>query len=1432
MMKKTETEAGSTRHASAKVLRRLTGVAVVLMMICLVMAMPVGATGTPDTSWYWNHENLDTYTIYTADELAGLTYLSTYFEGKTILLGSDIDLSGYSDWTPIDRFNGHFNGNGYNITNLSINTPSYSPVGLFGRISSSSEIFNVKLSNISIVGESIVGGIVGEVYSNCSIRNCSVEFGTISSTSGCIGGISSWSHQNNSIVNCSVKNLTIISGGSSIGGISGLINGEGKITGCITENCVITGEGEIGGISGVILGTGHIDNSSVITSSISGIDWVGGIIGHGSTVDNCTVEQCTITGNSDIYYYSSVGGISGRLYSNNSISNCYVSANITGFPAHVGGITGYASKNSTILNCYTVGNITGSDSVGGIAGIVYSPGLVKNCIALLYSINSNVNDADRIASSSSSLTTNVENNYAWQIITDSGDIFTDFVDVNSRNGKSVETEEFWNNQAFFADTLGWDFENTWTMNSGNDKYQLPVLQFQKKPVLDDASYLVSTELSEPLYPFEGDGTEDDPYQIWTAEDLRELSALVNGDEDGYQDSYYLLMDNINLNQEVWTPIGNSSYFCSFLGVFDGGGHIVSGLNISLESSSNNVFGLFGYNNGKIVNTTVHGTINVSGDPKGRYIYVGTVVGYNYGIVENVTTDSIIIATYPQGVIAGGIVGFNSGSIENGQAIVSINGNSTAVEGSYDFSMGGIAGYNSAIVKNCTTASNITAMSDYLGVCIGGLIGKNSDGLICNSTVYGTLSGIGYSPAIGGVVGLQSSGSLMNSYFEGNITGESIGIDGGVAAGGIVGNSGGLVENCSAVTLIFVNSTSSGYSGGIAGRSSDSIFNCHSDCVIISKAVTELNCGGIVGDSYGSTIDQCTVSGVIKGNYANFVRSGGIVGFCTNDISNCSFSGSVLSNSTMACTYSAGIAGCLYGNISNCSSSGSVNNYVTDASYESPSGGIVGYIDGNVTNCSSSSSVLANGLTGIVAGGIVGDSYSYYNQLYISNCNFTGSVIVYCHNGTYVGGIAGTGANISCSISTGSVMGTSHTYLFVGGVAGSCRNISQCFSSGSVSGTKLSGIEDDTIAYVIHVGGIVGGGGNTDNCYSTTSVFGSITGNHRLYLGGVAGSSTGNVTNCYSTGSIRCDSVEKDIYIGGCVGFSDGVLKESTINNCYALNKNITNVGHTSRIIGYITGTLGTNYGWDNLSFLDGEENGLSLSSSNVWNQPFDNWDFENTWKMNAGNDKYQLPVLQFQTTPVAGDASYLRGEEAEPTPTPTPEKPAAPTLTPSESLPDDAEVTTNTVAETSAATKAEVGYQVSPTDIAEIKAPTITRGSLSVMLNDKVKVTKMLADGTEEEVEAEVLEDGSVRITGSLDDAESVTVNFIGRQFGDVTNDGKPDTLDAARVLQASVGLYSFSDADTFYGDVSGDGYANTLDAARILQYSVNLVDENYVTKA
>ena len=82
-----------------------------LLALCLVMALvPMTAfaegtsvdnwDGTADTSWYTSVPDASEYHISTAEQLAGLAQLvndktaSVSFEGKTIYLDNDLDLSG------------------------------------------------------------------------------------------------------------------------------------------------------------------------------------------------------------------------------------------------------------------------------------------------------------------------------------------------------------------------------------------------------------------------------------------------------------------------------------------------------------------------------------------------------------------------------------------------------------------------------------------------------------------------------------------------------------------------------------------------------------------------------------------------------------------------------------------------------------------------------------------------------------------------------------------------------------------------------------------------------------------------------------------------------------------------------------------------------------------------------------------------------------------------------------------------------------------------------------------------------------------------------------------------------------------------------------------------------------------------------------------
>ena len=55
----------------------------------------------------------------------------------------------------------------------------------------------------------------------------------------------------------------------------------------------------------------------------------------------------------------------------------------------------------------------------------------------------------------------------------------------------------------------------------------------------------------------GSGTQEDPYQIATADQLLALSAAVNdGSANGYPGQYFVLTDDIDLSGAAWQPIGH------------------------------------------------------------------------------------------------------------------------------------------------------------------------------------------------------------------------------------------------------------------------------------------------------------------------------------------------------------------------------------------------------------------------------------------------------------------------------------------------------------------------------------------------------------------------------------------------------------------------------------------------------------------------------------------------------------------------------------------------------------------------------------------------------------------------------------------------------------------------------------------------------------
>lgn len=140
-------------------------------------------SGNYAISWY--NKNQSEFTLSTNKELAGMAYLInngyTTFEGKTIKLGADIDLSG-KKWTQAQDFAGTFDGQGHSISGIYMGTDYDSQVnfGFFQKLTKAS-VSNLTLEGVANFdcksntkeSSSRAGGLAGG--SSGIVNNCRVS---------------------------------------------------------------------------------------------------------------------------------------------------------------------------------------------------------------------------------------------------------------------------------------------------------------------------------------------------------------------------------------------------------------------------------------------------------------------------------------------------------------------------------------------------------------------------------------------------------------------------------------------------------------------------------------------------------------------------------------------------------------------------------------------------------------------------------------------------------------------------------------------------------------------------------------------------------------------------------------------------------------------------------------------------------------------------------------------------------------------------------------------------------------------------------------------------------------------------------------------------------------------------------------------------------
>lgn len=180
--------------------------------------------------------------------------------------------------------------------------------------------------------------------------------------------------------------------------------------------------------------------------------------------------------------------------------------------------------------------------------------------------------------------------------------------------------------------------------------------------------------------------------ISTAEGLFYFAKKVNAGNN-FAGKTVTLANNIDLNNEKWTPIGiYGTQATWFKGTFDGQNHAVTGLKV--EESRKNGVGFFSkVYTGTIKNLTVEGSVSAPG-----CTYVGGIVGHGYATITNCTF---------KGTVSG------SGAAQ----------------------VGGIAGSGGFTVDRCSVYGDVSA-----GCWAGGIVGNCQDGgAYTNCYVEGTIS---------------------------------------------------------------------------------------------------------------------------------------------------------------------------------------------------------------------------------------------------------------------------------------------------------------------------------------------------------------------------------------------------------------------------------------------------------------------------------------------------------------------------------------------------------------------------------------------------------------------------------------------------------------------------------------------------------------------
>jgi hypothetical protein len=297
---------------------------------------------------------------------------------------------------------------------------------------------------------------------------------------------------------------------------------------------------------------------------------------------------------------------------------------------------------------------------------------------------------------------------------------------------------------------------------------------------------------------------------WVEVSTPQQLEYIDQNQAAYLGANIELLNNITLAPPAagttfnWTPFGSET--APFTGIFNGQGYSIA--NVVIDDTTDPAVGFFGFTTGTIENVglvqaqVTGGNVNnlISG------LQVGALVGFEYGgSVSNSYATGSVSRTGGNG---GGLVGYQTGSISDSYAAVTVSGGgvsgglvgyqgpgspitdsyaSGSVSGTED--VGGLVGDGSGTTSNSYATGSVAG-----GIYAGGIIGW-CFGTVTDTYATGTVSGTD----AGGLVGYSGACTAANDYFDTVTTGQSVGVGQGGALSGVTGESTTAMQNESTYT---------------------------------------------------------------------------------------------------------------------------------------------------------------------------------------------------------------------------------------------------------------------------------------------------------------------------------------------------------------------------------------------------------------------------------------------------------------------------------------------------------------------------------------------------------------------------------------------------------------------------------------------------------